>query len=42
MDLVEIEKDLELIKQRGGGSIDDDIEDCRRHTEMIVELCRDV
>lgn len=42
MDLVGIEKDLELIKQRGGGSITEDIEECRRHTEMIIELCRDI
>jgi hypothetical protein len=41
-DLVAIEKDLELIKQRGGSSLDDDIEDCRRHNELIVELCRDI
>lgn len=41
-DLVAIEKDLELIKQRGGGSLDDEIEDCRRHNELIVELCRDI
>jgi hypothetical protein len=37
--LVGIEKDLELIKQRGG---DDDIEECRRHCELIVDLCRDI
>ena len=38
-DLVDIEKDLELIKQRGG---DDDIEEGRRQCELIVELCRDI
>lgn len=42
MDLVGIEKDLELIKQGGGGALNDDIEECRRHTEMIIELCRDI
>lgn len=35
-DLAAIEKDLELIKQRGGGALDDNIEECRRHTELIV------
>ena len=39
-DLVQIEKDLELIKQ--GGLLDDDIEECRRHIELIIELCKDI
>ena len=41
-DILTIEKDLELIQQRGAGSLDEDIEECRRHTELIVELCRDI
>ncbi len=42
MDLVAIEKDLELIKQRGGRSLTEDIEECKRHTEMIMETCFDI
>ena len=44
-DLINIEKDMELIKtgQAGGGSLlDEDIEECRRHTELIIELCHDI
>lgn len=41
-EIVAIEKDLELIKQRGGGSLDEEIEECRRHTELIVDLCKDI
>ena len=34
---------MELIKtQGGGGGLDEDIEECRRHTELIVELCNDI
>ena len=41
--LVSMEKDLELIKTQGGsGGLDEDIEECRRHTELIVELCNDI
>lgn len=42
-DLRMIEKDIELMKQRGvGGGLDEDVEECRRHTELIVELCQDI
>ena len=41
-DLRMIEKDIELMKQRGVGVLDEDIEECRRHTELIVELCQDI
>lgn len=41
-EILTIEKDIELIKQRGAGSLDEDIEECRRHTELIVDLCRDI
>ena len=35
-----IEKEMELMRERGVGSgLDEDIEECRRHTELIVELC---
>ena len=39
MDLIMIEKEIELMRQRGAGDLDEDIEECRRHTELIVELC---
>ena len=44
MDLVNIEKDLELIKTRGGGAslLDDDVEECRRHIELIIECSHDI
>ena len=43
MDLVMIEKEIELMRQRGvGAELDEDIEECRRHTELIVELCQDI
>jgi len=43
LDLVNIEKDLELIKQRGGGSlVDEDVEECRRHIELIIDLSHDI
>ena len=42
MDLVNIEKDLEVLKTRGSGELDDDIEECRRHIEMIIELSKDI
>ncbi len=30
-------------KLRGGGSgVDEEVEECRRHCELIVELCRDI
>lgn len=38
-DLLGIEKDLELQRQRGNGIMDDEIEEHRRHLEMIIELC---
>ncbi len=41
-DLDNIEKDVLLIRQRGTGELSDDIEECRRHIELIIELCTDV
>lgn len=49
-DLDNIEKEIELSKQRGTagiqgvnlGSIDQGVEECRRHIELIVELCNDI
>lgn len=40
-DLENIEKDIELGKLRGQVG-DDDIEECRRHIEVIIDLCRDI
>ena len=39
-ELDNIERDIELNRQRGTGY--DDLEECRRHIELIVELCRDI
>jgi Intra-flagellar transport protein 57 len=47
-DLDNIEKDIEINKQRGtalipGGTfLEEEIEEYRRHIEMIVELCKDI
>ncbi len=37
-----LEKDIEIIRQRGSGDQTDDVEECRRHIELIVELCKDI
>ena len=47
IDLDNIEKEIELNRQRGsaglaGGSFEQEVEECRRHIELIVELCRDI
>ena len=43
VDLMMMHKEIELIAQRGtGGALGEDIEECRRHTELIVELCQDI
>lgn len=42
-DLIMIEKEIELMRQRGvGAELDEDVEECRKHTELIVELCQDI
>ena len=28
--------------QRGGGDLADDIEECRRHVDLIVEMCGEI
>lgn len=38
-DLLTIEKEIELQRQRGNGVLDDEIEEHRRHLDMIIELC---
>lgn len=40
-DLVAIEKDTQLAMGYGGG-LPDEIEDCRRHYELIEEMCREI
>lgn len=46
MDLDNIEKEIELNKQRGvvrgGNSLLEEVEECRRHIELIIELCKDI
>ena len=39
-DLVNIEKEIEVLKNQGGD--DADFEECRRHCELIIEMCRDI
>jgi hypothetical protein len=41
-DLDNIERDIELIKTRGSGVLSDEIEECRRHIELIIDLCKDI
>lgn len=40
-DLVAIEKDTQLAMGYGG-VLPDEIEDCRRHYELIEEMCREI
>ena len=40
-DLVNIEKDIEILKKSGGDNTND-FEDCRRHIELIIEMCHDI
>ena len=50
IDLDGIEKEIELSRQRGSPltgagritSFEVEVEECRRHIELIVELCRDI
>ena len=51
-ELDNIEKEIELNKQRGGGgglikggrsnSIEEEVEECRRHIELIIDLCKEI
>lgn len=41
-DLDYIEKDIELIRTRGRGDLTEDFEECRRHIELIIDLCKDI
>jgi DNA-binding transcriptional regulator GbsR (MarR family) len=38
-DLDLIEKEIELSKMRGKNDLNEDFEECRRHIELIIELC---
>lgn len=40
-DLTNIEKDIEILKKSGGDNTND-FEDCRRHIELIIEMCYDI
>mgnify|MGYP003329494645 CR=1 FL=1 len=40
-DLVNIEKEIEILKKTGGDNTND-FEDCRRHLELIIEMCHDI
>ena len=39
-DLVNIEKEIEVLKNQGGD--DADFEECRRHCELIIEMCNEI
>ena len=39
-DLVNIEKEIEVTKLQGGDNVD--FEECRRHLELIIEMCKDI
>ena len=40
-DLVNIEKEIEILKKTGGDNTND-FEDCRRHIELIIDMCHDI
>ena len=40
LDLVNIEKEIEVLKNQGDD--DADFEECRRHIELIIEMCNDI
>jgi hypothetical protein len=40
-DLVNIEKEIEVMKNQGG-EYHQDFEECRRHIELIIEMCNDI
>jgi hypothetical protein len=42
IDLDNIEKEVELIRTRGKNDLTEDFEECRRHIELIIELCKDI
>ena len=44
IDLDAIQKEVELIRTQGGGNteLDEDIEEYRRHIELIIDLSQDI
>jgi len=40
-DLVKIEQEVEILKKQGGDQTND-FEECRRHLELIIEMCNDI
>lgn len=41
-ELVNIEKDIELARQRGAGDMTEEIEEHRRHVELIIDCCKEI
>ena len=41
-DLVNLEKEIELAKLRGAGDLSEEIEEHRRHIELIIECCKEI
>ena len=41
VDLVGIEKEIEILKKQGSDQAED-FEECRRHIELIIEMCIDI
>ena len=37
-----VSKDIELAKERGRGALGDEIEEHRRHVDLIIDLCQDL
>lgn len=40
-ELVEVEKEVELTKNQGTG-LSEEIEEFRRHTDLIMEMCKEI
>ena len=41
-ELANIQKDVELAKQRGAGYMTEEIEEHRRHVELILDCCKEI
>jgi ElaB/YqjD/DUF883 family membrane-anchored ribosome-binding protein len=41
-DLSNLEKDIEILVKQGGSSSIESFEECRRHIELIIEMCNDI
>ena len=42
MDLVAVEKDVQLMIGQGSGDLPEEIEEARRHYDLIQEMCKDI